>query len=166
MRKRRLSLLAAFATAALVFPGCNSDDPAKPAIDKAPTKTDPAKVIPAKTDPAKGGKPKGGTLSGKKYSVADKKAAKAQFKSFCSTCHGLTGKGDGAAAVALVPKPRNWTDAEWQKSTTDAKIFKVIKEGGITSGLSPLMVPNPDYQERPGVIHALVDLVRRFNPEK
>src|SRR5690242_9925788 len=46
----------------------------------------------------------------------------------CSTCHGAGGKGDGAAAAALTPKPRDFTLAPWQSSVTDEHIEKTIVE--------------------------------------
>lgn len=58
----------------------------------------------------------------------------------CSACHGESGKGDGPAAVALNPKPRNYTDCKEMGKRSDAELFKVIKEGGAAAGLSPLMV--------------------------
>ena len=58
----------------------------------------------------------------------------------CSACHGESGKGDGPAAVALNPKPRNYTDCAVMGKKSDAELFKVIKEGGPAVGLSPLMV--------------------------
>ena len=59
----------------------------------------------------------------------------------CSACHGESGKGDGPAAVALNPKPRNYTDCAVMSQKSDEELFKVIKEGGAAVGLSPLMVP-------------------------
>lgn len=59
----------------------------------------------------------------------------------CSACHGETGKGDGPAAVALNPKPRNYTDCKEMGKRGDTELFKAIKEGGQAVGLSPLMVP-------------------------
>lgn len=82
------------------------------------------------------------------------------FKSRCITCHGAGGKGDGAAAVALNPKPRDLTDAAWQKSVDDAHIEKIILNGGPSVGKSPLMPANPDLSAKPDVIHALRDMVR------
>jgi len=73
----------------------------------------------------------------------------------CATCHGATGKGDGAAAAALTPKPRDFTSAAWQSSVTDAHIEKIIAEGGQSVGLSMLMVANPDLVAKPEVIKAL-----------
>lgn len=80
----------------------------------------------------------------------------------CSTCHGPGGKGDGAAAAALNPKPRDFTSAEWQKSVTDERIEKVIVEGGQSVGLNMLMVANPDLASKPDVVKALRAHVRSF----
>ncbi len=63
----------------------------------------------------------------------------AKFEQFCSPCHGMNGKADGPGAAALNPKPRNFTDVAWQNKTDDARIHKVIKEGGASVGLSANM---------------------------
>jgi mono/diheme cytochrome c family protein len=78
----------------------------------------------------------------------------------CSTCHGAGGKGDGAAAAALTPKPRDFTLATWQTSVTDEHIEKTILEGGQAVGLSMLMVANPDLAAKPDVVKALRAHVR------
>ena len=46
----------------------------------------------------------------------------------CASCHGARGKGDGAAAVALNPKPADWTSAKVQ-SESDGEIFWKISTG-------------------------------------
>ena len=66
---------------------------------------------------------------------------KQTFETYCVACHGLNGKADGAAAQALNPKPRNFTDKAWQAKVDDAHIAKVIKEGGAAVGLSASMAP-------------------------
>lgn len=63
------------------------------------------------------------------------------YDTFCVACHGATGKADGPGALALNPKPRNFTDKEWQGKVDDAHIAKVIKEGGASVGLSATMAP-------------------------
>ncbi len=73
------------------------------------------------------------------------------FTTRCATCHGATGKGDGAASAALNPKPRNFSDKTWQTSVTDAHIEKIIELGGPAVGKSPLMPPNPDLAGKPVV---------------
>ena len=63
----------------------------------------------------------------------------ATFASFCATCHGPAGKGDGPAAIALDPKPADLSAADFWTSRTDEGVKKVIVEGGAASGLSPVM---------------------------
>jgi mono/diheme cytochrome c family protein len=46
----------------------------------------------------------------------------------CVSCHGARGKGDGAAAVALNPKPADWTSAKVQ-AESDGEIFWKISTG-------------------------------------
>jgi mono/diheme cytochrome c family protein len=92
------------------------------------------------------------------------KEAKEIFAQRCSTCHGAGGKGDGAAAAALNPKPRDLTSAEWQKSVSDEHIEKIILGGGAAVGKSPMMPPNADLENKPDVVHALRQLVRDLGP--
>ncbi|MGH7534489.1 MAG: c-type cytochrome [Gemmatimonadales bacterium] len=46
----------------------------------------------------------------------------------CVSCHGAKGKGDGAAAVALNPKPADWTSKKVQ-AESDGEIFWKISTG-------------------------------------
>jgi mono/diheme cytochrome c family protein len=75
-------------------------------------------------------------------SAADKGDAakgKETFQTTCAACHGAEGKGDGVAAAALDPKPRNLSDAAYVSTLTDEHLYKVISEGGAAVGLSPMM---------------------------
>jgi len=90
--------------------------------------------------------------------------AKAIFAIRCVACHGAAGKGDGAAAAALNPKPRDLSSADWQKSVTDEHIDKIIVGGGAAVGKSPMMAPNPDLASKPDVVHALRQIVRGLAP--
>lgn len=69
--------------------------------------------------------------------AADLKAGQAKFQTLCVTCHGASGKGDGAAAAALNPKPKDLSVTK----RTDVELKKIIKEGGAANGMSPLMPP-------------------------
>lgn len=71
----------------------------------------------------------------------DAAKGKTTFENTCAACHGPGGKGDGPAAAALDPKPKNLTDAELLSKQTDDFIYKVISEGGASVGLSPMMAP-------------------------
>ena len=106
-----------------------------------------------------GGAPK---PEGKTVSAADLKAAKDAYEARCATCHGATGKGDGAGAAALNPKPRNYTDKAWQKSVTDEQIKKAIIMGGAGVGKSPIMPASPDLDSKPEQVDGLVKLIRGF----
>lgn len=63
------------------------------------------------------------------------------YETYCVACHGANGKADGPAAIAMNPRPRDFTDKAWQGKVDDAHIHKVIKEGGPAVGLSPTMAP-------------------------
>ncbi len=113
---------------------------------------------PAASQPAGGGTAMAGGAA-----AMDPAAEAAQiFNTRCATCHGADGKGTGPAAAALNPKPRDYSDAAWQKATTDDLIAKVILEGGASVGKSPLMAPNPDLKDKPAVVKELVAKIRSF----
>ncbi|HEV8437840.1 MAG TPA: cytochrome c [Methylomirabilota bacterium] len=60
----------------------------------------------------------------KKVIEQGEKAAKIN----CVSCHGPMGKGDGAAAVALNPKPADWTSSRVQEES-DGELFWKISNG-------------------------------------
>lgn len=73
--------------------------------------------------------------------AADVAVGKAKFQTLCASCHGAAGKGDGAAAAALNPKPRNLADAAYMKARTDAELKNIILNGGAAVGKSATMPP-------------------------
>lgn len=50
------------------------------------------------------------------------------YLSYCAPCHGNSGKGDGAAAAALNPKPANHTSSAIQ-AEAEGSLFYKISEG-------------------------------------
>ena len=46
----------------------------------------------------------------------------------CASCHGKGGKGNGPAAVALTPKPADWTSSAVQ-AESDGELFWKISNG-------------------------------------
>lgn len=84
------------------------------------------------------------------------------FKNRCTPCHGVSGKGDGPAAAALNPKPRNYTDLEWQKAVTDDQLKKTILYGGAAVGKSAVMPSQPDLESKPEVLDGLIKIIRKF----
>lgn len=52
------------------------------------------------------------------------------FKVYCSSCHGLDGKGDGPAAASLNPKPRDFhSTTGWKNGRLLSDMFKTVAEG-------------------------------------
>jgi len=62
-------------------------------------------------------------------SVQGQSDAAKTYAGKCAACHGTAGAGDGPAAVALDPKPTNFTTAEFQNSRTDEQIAAAIGDG-------------------------------------
>ncbi len=88
--------------------------------------------------------------------------AEKMFQTVCATCHGMDGTGNGPAAANLNPKPRNYTDAAWQASITDAQIKDTILKGGQGVGKSPMMPGQPQLADQPEVLDGLVKIIRGF----
>src|SRR5574341_1503350 len=65
----------------------------------------------------------------------------AQFVQNCAPCHGQAGKGDGAAAAALNPKPRDLTDRAYMGGLKDEYLIDIVKKGGAGVGKSAAMPP-------------------------
>ena len=47
----------------------------------------------------------------------------------CAACHGDEGRGDGPAALALKPPPRNFRVPEFWRGRTDVQIRLVVEHG-------------------------------------
>jgi len=80
----------------------------------------------------------------------------------CASCHGEAGKGDGAAAAALNPAPRNFTkaDAKWTNGSSELAIFNTLANG--IEGTSMASYKHLTEEER----WALTHYVRNWVPEK
>jgi mono/diheme cytochrome c family protein len=93
--------------------------------------------------------------------ASDAASAKSSFSTFCTPCHGEAGLGNGTAGQTLKTPPANFTDCSRMLKEDDDKLFRVIKEGGGSNGLSDDMQPwgNAFEDEE---IRALVAYVRTF----
>ena len=54
---------------------------------------------------------------------------KASYTINCALCHGELGDGNGAAGVAMTPKPRNFKTDKFKAGTSVDAVFKSITEG-------------------------------------
>ena len=61
------------------------------------------------------------------------------FTRYCAVCHGAEGAGDGFNAYNLNPKPRDLSDAQFQRAVSDEWLAEVIAQGGRGVSRSPLM---------------------------
>lgn len=80
-------------------------------------------------------------VSAEESPKGDPAKGKEIFTNNCVSCHGPEGIGDGIAAAALNPKPRDLSEASYVSSLSDNHLKKVISEGGASVGKSPLMPP-------------------------
>lgn len=85
------------------------------------------------------------------------------FAERCAVCHGVDGGGEGPGASNLNPKPADFRSRKWQRSVSDEKMAKVIVYGGTSVGLSASMASNPDLEDQPAVVAALVERIRKFS---
>lgn len=147
MRFTNPIITTAFLLTGLALAGCNKNESKEAAQAPAPAAPAPAATPTPTSEPT------------------TPLTAESVFHTRCATCHGESGHGDGPAAAALNPKPRNYTDPEWQKSVTDEQLKKTIVGGGVAVGKSPLMVPNPDLAGKDEVLDGLVKIIRGFAPK-
>lgn len=74
------------------------------------------------------------------------------YSTNCASCHGADGKGDGAAGVAMNPKPRNFHAVEgWTNNRDLSGMWKTLQEGIIKNGMAAYDVLPAD--QRLGLIH-------------
>lgn len=91
--------------------------------------------------------------------------AASNYSNLCASCHGKNGDGKGPAAAALNPKPRDFADCTRMAKIPDDTLFKTIRGGGQTVGLSPLM-PSWSGALSDQQIHDMVKYVRGFCKKK
>ena len=116
------------------------------------------------TECAQAASPKASQDSPQVAITADARAQAAEiFSSRCATCHGEQGSGNGPAAANLKPPPINFHNRKWQHKVTDAQIAQAIVGGGKAVGMSSQMASNPDLEDEPAVVAALVERIRKWS---
>lgn len=114
-----------------------------------------------------GGAPGGGTPAAAAIDVqalmatseAHVNQGKTIFAVNCASCHGTSGKGDGPAAAALNPKPRDFTAGYWRYGGGVARIVQTITEGSPGTAMPPF--PGIPVPER----FALAHYIRAFSAQ-
>ena len=119
----RLALLAlSIALAAVAGCGGSGSERASEPAGGAAVTPDPSTTAPAVIDSVTLPVPGGASAAG-----AD--VGSQVFAKRCALCHGLEGHGDGLASKGLNPKPRNFHDAAYMATRTDAQLLEVIHQG-------------------------------------
>jgi mono/diheme cytochrome c family protein len=131
------------------------DRPAAPPEQQAPAPVPPQPVPSAPPVEEKPAQP-AGSLRG------NAEDGSRIYATYCASCHGPGGKGDGAAAATLDPKPANHADPAYMGSLSDQHIYQVIAKGGASVGKSPLMAPWEGVINDQG-IRDLVAFIRKLS---
>jgi len=92
-------------------------------------------------------------------STADDDRGRILFLTRCSPCHGSEGRGDGPGAAAIEPKPRNFHDAEFWRTRTEAQIREAILKGKPGTLMSPFEGALSDAE-----IDAIIRHLQTFKP--
>jgi mono/diheme cytochrome c family protein len=81
-----------------------------------------------------------GLLSANASSWAQNPAeGKKLYATYCASCHGETGKGDGMAAGSLPVKPADHTSGAVMNQLNDKFLLDIISKGGGAVGKSTFM---------------------------
>jgi mono/diheme cytochrome c family protein len=89
-------------------------------------------------------------------SDADAERGKQIFQANCVACHGANADGKGAAASALTPHPRDFTDpkAHWTRTREPMDIYKTLAEGSPGTAMVGF-ANNLSVQDRWALVHYL-----------
>ena len=88
------------------------------------------------------------------------------YEQRCVQCHGAAGRGDGAAAPVLIPRPRDFTSAKYKLRTTETGSLPTDDDliRTITHGVPGTSMPGWEPFLSPGEIAAVATYVKSFSP--
>ena len=78
-----------------------------------------------------------GVIAAAPIHAGDAAKGKAVFDLRCAPCHGAAGGGDGPAAVAITPPPRNFRDPGFWNGRTSEQLRLTVKEGKPGTMMAP-----------------------------
>ena len=90
---------------------------------------------------------------------ADADDGKAIYEIRCAPCHASSGTGDGPAAAALEPKPRNFRDPGFWRGRSRASLKLTVEQGRPGTMMSPFKGVLSDAE-----IDDVVRYVESFRP--
>lgn len=97
--------------------------------------------------------------------TADLANGKVVYMKYCFYCHGKEGRGDGAIAIAVKPKPVDFVRDVERMDRPDAELMKIIDNGAVQNPDSRLYMPAwkevLSEQERWNVLGYIRELARK-----
>ena len=86
-------------------------------------------------------------------------AGRVVYEQRCAACHGASGAGDGPAAAAMEPHPRNLRDADFWRGRTVSQLRQVVRDGKPGTLMAPFGGALSDAE-----IDAVVAFLQSFRP--
>ncbi|MBV6415991.1 MAG: hypothetical protein CMLOHMNK_00518 [Steroidobacteraceae bacterium] len=138
-----IKILPLAMAAALLAQGCAKKEPAAASAPESTAATAPAPA----SEAAPAATPAAAPVAA---ATGDTAAGEKVFKTYCVTCHGAKGEGNGPAAAGLNPKPADFAigafkyDVNGNGTKGDIDDIKaIVHDGAAKHGGSPLMTPWP-----------------------
>ncbi len=76
---------------------------------------------------------------------------KKAYQTYCFSCHGQKGLGDGPAGGALKPPPRNLVEGKWQQGGSSIALYKTLAQG--IEGTSMVSFSYLSKEDRWALVH-------------
>lgn len=123
--------------------GCGGDsNQTSPPAAAAPVQSAAPTAAPAPAPAQQAATPPAAAAGARVTALRGDPAAGAKlYATYCASCHGSEGKGDGPVATSLKPPPANHADHVYMGTLSDEHLYTVIAQGGATVGKSPMMAP-------------------------
>ena len=83
-----------------------------------------------------------------------------KYQTYCATCHGSAGMGDGPAGAGLKPRPRNLVEGQWTQGGSSIKLYETLSQGIQGTGMASFSYLSP------GDRWALVHYIRSITKNK
>ena len=102
-----------------------------------------------------------------KATVEAQSRGKAVYDAHCVECHGASGKGDGASAAYLVPRPRDFTTGKYKIRSTESGTMPSDDDliGSVRRGLYGTAMPGWDRILSDGDITDVVQYLKSLSPQ-
>lgn len=87
---------------------------------------------------------------------------KGLFVTYCQSCHGPKGEGDGPMGTYLNPKPRNFITETFKQGNKPEQIFQTLGKG--VPGSAMVAFVNLPEEDRWALAHYVVELQKQGKP--